>query len=339
MPLLGSFLWESLIKAGLFILSLENSVGLKGDAPEMTYGAKILLIGRAGQVGSELQNLLSSESACFSVGRDSCDLEKASDIRSCLEKYRPQVIINAAAYTNVDDSEINSSRANAINWHAVNTLAEFAAKHKSLLVHYSTDYVFDGKKLDCWEEDDLENPINEYGKSKLRGDASIRASGCQHLIIRSSWIYSVFGNNFAKAIVRKSINGESISVIGDAIGVPTHGKFLAEMTVLMVEKLLTAQAGESLLGTYNVVPNGVTSWYEYASYLLQICQNLGVPIKTFSNEIERINSDSYLLPVKRPKNSMLCTKKLERNFGVEVPDWKVGVENFVRQMIQMRQNW
>jgi dTDP-4-dehydrorhamnose reductase len=305
----------------------------------MAFGTKVLLLGKDGQVGSELQRVLHGKYDYVAVGRESCDLEKASDIKSCLEKYKPEVIINAAAYTNVDGSESDPQKAMAINCHAVSMLAEFAAKSKSVFVHYSTDYVYDGNRAGCWTEHDLENPINEYGKSKLRGDNSIRVSGCRHLIIRSSWIYSAFGNNFAKAIVRKSIKGESIGVISDTFGVPTSGEFLAEMSVTMIDRLISVGSKESLGGTYNVVPKGVTTWYEYAKYLLQTCRNMGVPVKTLSDDVKQMGSEEYILPAKRPKNSTLCIEKLEKNFGVNVPDWKVGTERFVNQMIQMGQKW
>ena len=305
----------------------------------MTFDTQILLLGKDGQVGSELQRTLKGRSGFVSVGRDFCEFEKASDIKACLEQYRPEIIINAAAYTNVDGAESNPGKAMSINWHAVNTLAEYAVNNRSLLVHYSTDYVFDGNKAGCWTEGDLENPINEYGKSKLRGDNSIRVSGCRHLIIRSSWIYSAFGNNFARAIVKKSILGEPIKVINDTSGVPTSAEFLAEMSVTMIDKLLSVGSELGLSGTYNVVPKGVATWYDYAQYLLQTCQNLGVPVKTLSDDIEPVSSQEYTLPAKRPINSRLCIDKLERNFEVNVQDWKVGVEKFINQMIQMGQKW
>ena len=305
----------------------------------MAFGTKVLLLGKDGQVGSELQRVLYGKYDYVAVGRESCDLEKTSDIKSCLEKYKPEVIINAAAYTNVDGAESDPQKAMAINWHAVSTLAECAAKSKSLFVHYSTDYVYDGERSGCWTESDQENPINEYGKSKLRGDNSIRVSGCQHLIIRSSWIYSAFGNNFAKAIVRKSIKGESISVISDTFGIPTNGEFLAAMSVTMIDKLLSVEKEGGLAGTYNVVPKGITTWYEYAKYLLQTCHDMGVPVKTLSDDIKQVGSEKYILPAKRPKNSVLCIEKVEKNFGVNVPDWKVGIEKFVNQMIQTGQKW
>lgn len=305
----------------------------------MTFDTQILLFGKDGQVGSELQRVLNGRYDLVSVGREFCNLENASEVKACLAKYRPEIIINAAAHTNVDDPESNPCKAMSVNWHAVNTLAEYAANNRSLLVHYSTDYVFDGNKAGCWTESDLENPINEYGKSKMRGDNSIRVSGCRHLIIRSSWIYSAFGNNFARTIVKKSIGGGPIKVINDTVGVPTSAEFLAEMSVMMIDKLISGRNEVSRTGTYNVVPKGVTTWYDYAKYLLQTCQNMGVPVKTLSGDIEPVRSQEYTLPAKRPINSMLCVDKLERNFAINVPDWKVGVEKFVNQMIQMGEKW
>jgi dTDP-4-dehydrorhamnose reductase len=298
---------------------------------------KILLIGKDGQVGWELQRALSSLGELVSLGRHQADLTDLKAIRSCLRFHQPDFIVNAAAYTAVDKAEIEPETARLVNELSVRVLADEAAQLNAWLVHYSTDYIFDGKKTSSYIETDLALPLSVYGKTKLDGESAILDSGCKHLIFRSSWIYSIHGSNFPLAILRRAIERDQIDVVSDCVGAPTSSSLIADITAEVIYRILwDPLSASSTSGIYHLVASGRTSWYEYAHFLVGMAKKKGIPVNVATNKIFPVSSDSYKTVAKRPQNSQLDNKKLCDQFGLVLPDWKVHAERFVDELARAR---
>ena len=288
----------------------------------MGFYKKILLLGKDGQVGWELQRALAPLGELTALNRSECDLANAAQIQAALEKYEPEVIVNAAAYTAVDKAEEDRDGARRINVDAVAELALYAREMGALLVHYSTDYVFDGTKPEAYVEDDITNPLSVYGSTKLEGENKIRDALCRHLIFRTSWVYAARGGNFARTILRLAQERDALNVIDDQVGAPTSAELIADVTAHALRDVLSGRAPG---GTYHLAAAGETSWCGYAKFVIDRARQLGVALKLDDAALKPIPASDYPLPAKRPQNSRLNTHLLERSFALKLPQWQQGV--------------
>lgn len=283
---------------------------------------RILLLGKMGQVGWELQRSLQPLGEVIAVGRELADLAELPALRKLLHETQPKVIVNAAAYTAVDRAESEPELAMQINGAAPAALAEEAAKLDALLVHYSTDYVFDGRSDRAYVEEDAPAPINHYGASKLAGEAAIRASTARHLIFRTSWVYGARGNNFLRTMLRLGREREALRVVADQFGAPTSARLIADATAAVLARALQ-QDYES--GVYHLTAAGATSWHGFASAIVEGARRRFPADTVRTKQITPIAATEYPLPAARPANSRLNCKKLTRQFGLELPGWEVGL--------------
>ncbi|MBA6125302.1 dTDP-4-dehydrorhamnose reductase [Pseudomonas fulva] len=298
---------------------------------------KILLLGKNGQVGWELQRALSVLGEVVALGRHHAatpygdlagDLSNLDGLRDAIGKIAPQVIVNAAAYTAVDKAETERELAHTVNALASQVMAEQAKRLDAWLVHYSTDYVFDGSGSTPWEETDTVAPVNYYGATKLEGEQLIAASGCKHLIFRTSWVYAARGNNFAKTILRLAKDRQILNVIADQVGVPTGADLLADVAV---EALQQALHKPELGGIYHLAPTGETTWHAYANYVIECARSHGETLAV--EAINPIATTQYPTPARRPLNSRLTTAKLRNAFSLHLPDWQSGVTRMLMEAL------
>jgi dTDP-4-dehydrorhamnose reductase len=285
---------------------------------------RILLLGAAGQLGRELQRSFAGFGSITAADRDTIDLGNAEQIRAAVRRVQPDVILNAAAYTAVDRAESEPELAYAINAEAPRVLAEEARVIDALLVHYSTDYVFDGSKAEAWVEDDPPNPLNVYGASKLAGERAIESSGGKYLIFRTSWVYGPHGKNFLLTMLRLGAERDRLSIVDDQIGAPTTSIELANATRAIVEYILAGRYGEpqNWTGVYHMTCAGATSWFGFAQAIFARAAAMG--IKT--PELTASPSDAYPMPAKRPLNSVLSNEKLHARFGVHLAEWTAALD-------------
>jgi dTDP-4-dehydrorhamnose reductase len=295
---------------------------------------RILLTGKKGQLGAELNTLLQRLGPLSAFDRESLDLTKPAQIREAIRQTEPQVIINAAAYTAVDQAEKEAALARAINADAPAVMAEEARKSGALLVHYSTDYVFAGAKNSPYQEQDRPDPINVYGQSKLAGEEAIRASGAAHLILRTAWVYATRGRNFLLTILRLATQREELRIVNDQFGAPTWSREIASATVHVLERFLPfAQRNHpNIGGTYHLTAAGVATWHGFAVRILDEAKQMptgrewfveatgGRPLLT--RQITPITTRDYPLPALRPAYSVLSNLRLEETFGVRLRDWR-----------------
>lgn len=294
---------------------------------------KILLLGKNGQVGWELQRALAPLGALVALDRAGADglrgdLEDLDGLARTVRKLAPDVVVNAAAYTAVDKAETDVERARRINTEAPGVLAEAVAAVGALLVHYSTDYVFDGSGDKPWREDSPTGPLSVYGRTKLAGEEAIRASACRHLIFRTSWVHAARGGNFARTMLRLGAERERLTVIADQIGAPTGADLIADVSAHAIRASLAAPA---LCGTYHLVADGETSWHGYAGFVIETARELGVALKV--EEIAPIDTRDYPTAAARPRNSRLDTQRLRSAFGLHLPDWRDGVARMLREIL------
>lgn len=294
---------------------------------------KILLLGKNGQVGWELQRSLAPLGELIALDRHAVegfcgDLSDLDALRATIRRIRPDIIVNAAAYTAVDKAESESELADRVNAQASRLLAEETAILGGWLIHYSTDYVFSGHGTTPWQETDAVAPVNQYGESKLAGEQAITASGCNHLIFRTSWVYGARGNNFAKTMLRLAKDRDTLSVIADQIGAPTGADLIADVTALAIREVLQRP---ELAGLYHLAAAGEVSWHGYASHVIAFAQDNGeqLAVKTISP----IDTTAYPTPARRPLNSRLNTQKLRDNFSLHLPDWQSGVTRMLREVL------
>ena len=296
---------------------------------------KILLLGKNGQVGWELQRSLALLGKLVACDFDSADGLKADfsqpeTLRALVHRVRPDVIVNAAAHTAVDKAEIEPELARALNATAPGVLAEQAAALGALLVHYSTDYVFDGSGDQPRDEDATTAPLNVYGRTKLEGEQLIRDSGCRHLILRTSWVYAARGGNFARTMLRLAAEREALSVINDQIGAPTGADLLADISAHAIARL---QLQPDLAGTYHCVAGGETSWHGYARHVIEWAHGHGVSLEVAADAVHPISSSAYPTPALRPLNSRLSTARLQIAFGLNLPHWQAGVDRMLAEVL------
>jgi len=287
----------------------------------------ILLLGKDGQVGYELQRTLLPLGDLATLGRKQADLTDLASLGHILNTLRPDVIVNAAAYTAVDKAENDEATAYKVNAEAVGTLAKYAYDNGALLVHYSTDYVFDGLRTTAYLETDAVNPLSVYGQSKQAGEAAILNSRCNSLIFRTSWVFSAHGKNFVKTMLQLAQERDSLSIVADQIGTPTSAELIADVTALAI----AAHGGKAIAtGLYHLTATGKTSWHGLASHVLERATHNGIDLKT--KHLRPIPTEDYPLPAKRPQNSCLDTGKLSAALGLELPDWTLHVDRTVDQL-------
>lgn len=290
---------------------------------------KILLIGKNGQVGQELQRTLLPLGEVVALGRESLELGDLAAVRQVLAAQAPAVIVNASAYTAVDRAESDEALATAVNAGAVAAMAAYAREHGALLVHYSTDYVFDGAKQAPYREDDATAPQSAYGRSKRAGEEAILASGCQALVFRTSWVFSSHGGNFIKTMLRLAGERDSLSVVADQFGAPTSAELIADVTALAIAAY---RRGALAGGIYHLTAAGATSWHGLASYAIERAIARGASLKVDPAQIKPIPTEAYPVPAKRPRNSRLDTSKLCGALDLQMPDWKVHVDRLIDQL-------
>lgn len=293
---------------------------------------RILLLGKNGQVGWELQRALAPLGSLVALDLDDCgdlcgNLQDQEGLRRTLRTLKPDVTVNAAAWTAVDKAEEEKEAATRINGLAPAILAEEMRRLNGWLIHYSSDYVYDGSGHLPWTETAPTGPLNHYGKSKLQGDEAIRLSGCRHLIFRTSWVYARRGSNFAKTMLRLAREREVLQVIEDQVGVPAGADLIADVTA---HCLRSALKDETLSGLYHLAPSGTTSWHRYASFVVEKAREAGDVLTV--KEIRPIPTSAYPTPAQRPLNSRLNTQKLETRFGLHLPSWQDGVHRMIQDI-------
>ncbi len=293
----------------------------------------ILLLGKEGQVGQELSRSLLSLGQLTALGQTDLDLQNQHDLSNKLEQLKPEIIVNAAAYTAVDKAEEDKEAAFAINATAVNTIAEYAKKHDALFVHYSTDYVFNGDKQTAYQEADEPSPLNVYGASKLAGEQAILTTGCDCLIFRTSWVFSASGHNFIKTILKLARHKSSLTVVDDQKGTPTSAELLADVTAHAITAHKQARLPS---GLYHLTSSGITSWHGLACYILDKAITHDVDFTLEPSKIQPVSSASYDFPAERPLNSALDTTRLSNQLNIMLPDWTAYVDRMISQLIQMR---
>jgi dTDP-4-dehydrorhamnose reductase len=292
---------------------------------------RLLIFGKDGQVGTALQRALPATYSLTLAGRSDADFTRPESLRAFLASHAPDVIINAAAYTNVDEAEVEPERARAVNAESVQVLAEFARSRGIWLVHYSSDYVFDGFATSPYTEASETNPLGVYGTTKRNGEIAIEQSGCRHLIFRTSWLHASHGTNFIKTILKLARVRDQLRVVSDQTGAPTGADTVADVTVRALEHMFTAEVRS---GIYHLSCAGETTWYGCARYLLEIAHRHGDRLACSPAGLVPVTSADYGSRARRPSNSRLDCTKLVRQFKVSLPDWRTGVEQTVRALIE-----
>ncbi|MBO9484017.1 dTDP-4-dehydrorhamnose reductase [Salinisphaera sp. G21_0] len=293
---------------------------------------KILLLGANGQLGQELNRTLPALGEVMACSHAEVDITDQYSVIEVIHNFKPQVIVNAAAYTAVDQAESERNMAFRVNAEATGILAKEAARHDIWLIHYSTDYVFDGFKPRPYTEADSPGPINIYGESKLAGEEIIAGSGCHYLIFRTTWVIGKDGNNFAKTILRLATEKDSLSIINDQFGVPTSPALIARVTINAIEAIAIARHWP--VGLYHLAPHGETTWYGIAKTLLQFAEEAQFPLTAGESSLQPIKTADYPTPAKRPANSRLDTSKLEQQLPFTLPHWQydffVAAEDIIK---------
>lgn len=292
---------------------------------------KILLIGKNGQIGFELNRKLKKFGEIVSTDRKALDLADADKIIKFIDKEKPDIIINAAAYTAVDKAESEPLVAHQINTIAPKILADMAAKLNVPLIHFSTDYVFDGLKESPYIESDAANPQSIYGKTKYEGELAVRQYR-KHIILRTSWVFGYHGNNFLKTILRFIKEKNSLNIVSDQWGSPASSKMLAQVTCKIVDNIFNDD-NYSNFGTYHVTSRGETNWYQFAIYIFEEATRFGYKGKLKKIGIKAINTADYPLPAKRPMNSRLSIEKIEKTFMLKLPSWQIEVKKVLKEII------
>lgn len=299
---------------------------------------RIVLLGADGQLGWELRRALLPLGEVIALGRAQADLGRDTSLRELLERLRPAVIVNAAAYTAVDRAQDEAELAYRVNAQGPAVLAAYAAASGAWLLHYSTDYVFDGSGTRAWREDDAPNPLSVYGRTKLQGEQAVRASGCQHLILRTSWVFAARGGNFAKTMVRLARERDALRVVADQVGAPTSAELIADLSALALHRLLRepafARAGG---GLYHLSSGGSTSWHGYACHVLRHVARRGMSLRCDPSRVQAIATAEYPLPAPRPANSRLDCAALRDWLGVCLPPWQPQVERMLDEAFDLRE--
>lgn len=295
---------------------------------------KLLLLGKGGQVGWELQRSLAPLGELVALDFDStdfnADFSRPEQLADTVRKIRPDVIVNAAAHTAVDKAESEPEFARKLNATSPGVVAEAAQQIGALMVHYSTDYVFDGSGTTPWKEDDATGPLSVYGQTKLEGEQLVAQHCARHLIFRTSWVYAARGGNFAKTMLRLAKERDKLTVIDDQFGAPTGAELLADITAHAIRATLQDPAKA---GVYHAIAGGETTWHGYARFVLGLAQQAGVELKAGPDAVEAVPTSAFPTPAKRPHNSRLDTTKLQTAFGLRLPPWQDGVARMLRETL------
>lgn len=291
----------------------------------------ILLTGVNGQLGHQLRTALASLGNIVALNRTELNLSQADSILQALERHQPDIIVNPAAYTAVDRAESEVEQARSVNAAAPALLAQWAARRQALLLHYSTDYVFDGAGERPWREDDPVQPRSVYGQSKWEGEEAVRAAAPRHLILRTSWVFGAHGGNFLKTILRLAQERDNLRVVADQIGAPTSTALISEVTAALLRDYLRKPT-DFAYGSYHLAAQGETSWHGYARFLVAEAEKLGFTLRLSPADITPIATADYPLPAPRPANSRLDCTKLQRTFGLALPRWESGVEQVLAEL-------
>lgn len=294
---------------------------------------KLLLTGKNGQVGFELQRSLALLGQVIAIDQEECNFAQGESVARLVQQVQPDVIVNAAAATAVDHLESDPDLAFAVNATAPNILAQEAAKTGALVVHYSTDYVFDGTQKNPYRETDLPNPLNVYGQSKLKGEHLLAQATSRFLILRTSWVVGAHGANFAKTILRLAATRDHLRIVSDQVGVPTSATLLADITAWLIHHYQHLGPSSFPCGTYHVVPSGKTSWYDYAQLVLSEAIAKNRTFKIQPQSIVPITTADYPTPARRPANSCLDTQLFRDTFSLNLPPWQEGVHRELQHIL------
>ena len=298
----------------------------------------ILLLGANGQLGYQLSTELLALGRVHALTRAEADMSNHEGLLRSLAKttevFKPTMVVNAAAYTAVDKAETETAQAMAVNAQSVGVLAEFAQSMSACLVHYSTDYVFDGSGTQAWCETDVPAPMSVYGQTKYLGEQAVRKNCAKHLILRTSWVVGAHGGNFLKTMLRLAAERDSLRVVADQIGVPTVTQLLADVTVGMLKAIQLVNEEDARWGTYHVAAAGETSWHGYAQHVIAGALQRGAKLKATPGSVVPITTAEYPLPAPRPLNSRLNTDKLKTTFGLTLPTWQQGVDEVLDELLK-----
>ena len=295
---------------------------------------RFLITGCNGQLGFELRRSLAPLGEVIALDRSGCDLSNNASIRQAVQAAKPDVIFNAGAYTAVDKAESEPDLAHAINALAPGIIGEEAAKIGALVIHYSTDYVFDGSKSSAYSETDIPNPLGVYGMTKLAGEQALAASDAIHLIFRTSWVYGLNGKNFIKTILRLASERSELKIVADQFGAPTGAALLADVSAHVAAHYLREGADSFPFGLYHLVASGETSWHGFAQHIVAKATAADSNLQATPDRILPITTSQYPTPAARPANSRLNTSKFSEAFGLQLPDWRIGVDQVMDILVQ-----
>jgi dTDP-4-dehydrorhamnose reductase len=299
---------------------------------------RLLVTGASGQIGWELVRSLLPLGEVIALDRTHCDLSRPETIAPVIREHRPDVIVNAAAYTAVDKAEKEETLATTVNGIAVGVFAEEAHKTSALLVHYSTDYVFDGTKSTPYVEDDSPNPLNAYGRSKLAGEMAIRAADCAHIILRTTWVYAARGQNFVKTILRLARERDEINIVADQFGAPTSARSIADATAHIIRQARQDCTIDKFnTGTYHFTAARATSWHGFAEAIIQEASRNGLLEVTRLPKVTPVPASAFPLPAKRPMNSRLDSQRLRDRFGIAAPAWQCALPYVLKDIGDIEQ--
>ena len=294
---------------------------------------KILLTGKNGQLGFELQRALAPLGQTVACDREECDLADPDSIRSLIRSVRPDVIVHPAAYTAVDRAESEAELAAAVNGTAPGIIGEEAERIGAWVVHYSTDYVFDGGQAAPYRESDPPKPLSVYGRTKREGELALQHTCPRHCILRSSWVVGAHGSNFAKTMLRLAAEQDNLRVVADQHGAPTSAALLADITAQLVGRVRREGTTDFPFGLYHVTAGGVATWHELAVFVLKEAVRLGRTLRVAPESVKPIATAEYPLPARRPANSQLDTTLFRSTFGLELPDWRIGMHHILQQIL------
>jgi dTDP-4-dehydrorhamnose reductase len=295
---------------------------------------RFFITGANGQLGFELQRALAPLGEVVACGRDACNLSSPDSIRAAVRAAKPDVIFSAGAYTAVDKAESEPDLASAVNGDAPGILGEEAAKLGALVIHYSTDYVFDGTKTSAYREEDATNPLGIYGKTKLEGENALAASGADHLISRTSWVFGAHDKNFIKTILRLAASRDELRIVADQVGAPTGAALLADASTHIATRYLRDGMENFPFGLYHLAAGGETSWHGFAQHIVAKAAAANSPLQANIDRILPIPAAEYPTPAARPANSRLDTSKFRTAFGLHLPDWKHGVDQVLDVLLE-----
>lgn len=293
---------------------------------------RILVTGKNGQVGFELQRALAPLGQVIAVDQSECNLANPDAIRELVRRVAPDVIVNPAAYTAVDKAESDRETAFAVNARAPGVFGEEAARLGALVIHYSTDYVFDGNKDSAYTEEDTPAPQSVYGQTKLEGERALAEANPQHVIMRTSWVVGAHGGNFAKTMLRLAAERERLTVVADQFGAPTSAALLADLTAHLIRQHQRKGSDAFPYGTYHVVAGGETNWCDYARFVIAEALAAGRQLKVTPEAVSPLTTADYPTPAKRPTNSRLDTARFRTAFGLNLPHWQEGVRHVLQQI-------